>query len=303
MKILHVNQSDLFGGASRAAYRIHIALCRHGLDSMMGVDRKISDAWKVFGPRNRIEKVLIRMRHAIGSLILRMLNTESKVLHSPSILSSSWTTRQHEFRPDILHLHWVCAEMLSIRDIARLRYPVVWTLHDMWPFCGAEHYTDDFRWRDGYTRKNRPTHESGFDLNRWVWERKRKHWVHPLHIVTPSRWLSQCVQQSVLFRGWPVTVIPNALDTDRWAPVDQRIARSLLGLPLDEPLLLFGAMNGGQEPIKGFDLLVKALQYVVGERKDLHLAIFGESAPRDPIELPFPTHYMGRLHDDVALQM
>lgn len=303
MKILHVNQSDLCGGAARAAYRIHSALCRNGLDSWMGVNRKVSDDWKVFGPRSRFEKALIRLRPAIGSALLRMLKTENKILHSTSLFSSSWPKRQNEFKPDILNLHWICGEMLSIHNVGRLRNPVVWTLHDMWPFCGAEHYTDDFRWRDGYFRANRPRYESGFDLNRWVWERKRKHWTRPLHIVTPSRWLAQCVQQSVLMRGWPVTLIPNAIDTDVWAPIDQRIARSLLGLPRDEPLLLFGAMKGGQEPIKGFDLLVTALQYLVRERKDLHLVIFGESAPREPVGFPFPTHYMGRLHDDVALRL
>lgn len=303
MRVIHITHSDIYGGAARAAYRIHSALLRSKLDSWVCVNQKISDDWKVLGPRNRVEKILIRLRQAIGSSFMRMLKTENQVLHSPSLFSSSCLKRQREFKPDILHLHWICGEMLSTRDIGRSRNPVVWTLHDMWPFCGAEHYTDDFRWRDGYSRANRPRYESGFDLNRWVWERKRKHWTRPLHIVTPSRWLAQCVQQSVLMRGWPVTLIPNAIDTDVWAPIDQRIARSLLGLPRDEPLLLFGAMKGGQESIKGFDLLVTALQYLVRERKDLHLVIFGESTPRDPVGFPFPTHYMGCLHDDVALRL
>ena len=26
----------------------------------------------------------------------------------------------------------------------------------MWPFCGSEHYSDGFRWLEGYTAKNRP---------------------------------------------------------------------------------------------------------------------------------------------------
>ena len=48
----------------------------------------------------------------------------------------------------------------------------------------AEHYTTD-HWRDGYRHENRPEHESGFDLNRWTWQRKRKHWRRPLQIVCP----------------------------------------------------------------------------------------------------------------------
>ena len=40
--------------------------------------------------------------------------------------------------------------MLSIADIAKIKKPIVWTLHDMWAFCGAEHYTTDKRWINGY---------------------------------------------------------------------------------------------------------------------------------------------------------
>ena len=74
--------------------------------------------------------------------------------------------------------------MLSISDIARIRKPIVWTLHDMWAFSGAEHLAWDNRWQEGYRRDNRPAHESGFDLNRWVWQRKWKHWSRPLQIVS-----------------------------------------------------------------------------------------------------------------------
>ncbi len=304
MRIFHVNHSDLIGGAARAAYRIHQALLLdNSIDSLMVVDRKISDDWRVVGPQSALGRMQNGLRPYSGAIVGRLLKTENRILHSPSVFPSRWSNRLQKLRADIVHLHWVCNEMMSIGDIGRLPGPVVWTLHDMWPFCGAEHYTDDFRWRDGYLCTNRPSYESGFDLNRWVWERKQKHWQRPFQIVTPSRWLAGCVRESVLMKDWPVTVIPNALDTDVWAPVEKRLARSLLGLPLDEPLVLFGAMQGGLQPIKGFDLLLKALQYLGEDRKDLHLVVFGESAPKEPLSLPFATHYTGHLHDDVSLRL
>ena len=42
--------------------------------------------------------------------------------------------------------------MLSIKDIAKIKKPIVWTLHDMWAFSGAEHLSYKERWRDGYSR-------------------------------------------------------------------------------------------------------------------------------------------------------
>jgi glycosyltransferase involved in cell wall biosynthesis len=121
--------------------------------------------------------------------------------------------------------------MLSIPAIGALAGPVVWTLHDMWGFCGTEHYPSTDRWRDGYRRGTRPTDERGLDVDRWTWRRKRRHWTRPMHIVAPSRWMADCVRASRLMRDWPVTVIPNAIDTGVWRPVDRRVARELLGLP------------------------------------------------------------------------
>ena len=303
MRVEHLDYSDISGGAARAAYRIHQSLRRHRMDSLMGVDRKFSDDWSVQGPFGRFDRAIARLRPVVGRACIRLLKTRNAILHSPALLPSRWPKRLADFKADILHLHWICGEMISIPEIGRLPGPVVWTLHDMWPFCGAEHYTEDFRWRDGYVRSNRPAYESGVDLNRWVWERKRRYWKRPFHIVTPSHWLGRCVRESALMDGWSVTVIPNALNTDVWAPVEQVLARRLLGLPLDAPLVLFGAMGGSRSSIKGFDLLREALRHLRDQRHDLHLAIFGQSAPKDPEDLGFPVHYLGHLHDDLSLRV
>jgi glycosyltransferase involved in cell wall biosynthesis len=193
--------------------------------------------------------------------------------------------------------------MLSIANIGQLQQPVVWTLHDMWAFCGAEHYTDDHRWREGYWRHNRPGYEGGFDLNRWTWHRKRKHWRKPFQIVTPSQWLADCVRKSALMGDWPVTVIPNPIDTELWQPVDKCLARQLLDLPQDVPLLLFGAVKGSADPRKGFDLLKTALDRLRGEIAGLELAVFGQGEPKQPLDLDFPVHYMGRLQDPLSLRV
>jgi glycosyltransferase involved in cell wall biosynthesis len=103
-------------------------------------------------------------------------------------------------------------------------------------------------------------------------------------------------------RDWPVSVIPNPIDTERWQPFDQALARELLGLPKDVPLLLFGAIGGGQDPRKGFDLLQAALQNLRGEIPDLQLVVFGQLRPKDTPDLGFPIHYTGHLHDDLSLR-
>ncbi len=303
MKIAMVNYSDINGGAARAAWRIHHAIRQSGVDSQMSVNQASAGDWTVTGPRGKLAKASGMVRSPLGGLTTRLLKTGNPILHSPAILPSSWPKRLNDSDADIVHLHWVNGEMMSVADISHITKPVVWTLHDMWAFCGAEHYTEDFRWRDGYDKINRPSHESGFDLNRWTWQRKMKAWKKPMHIVTPSRWLADCARQSMLMRDWPISVIPNALDVDTWKPVEKKLARQLMNLPTDCPLLAFGAMGGGQDPRKGMDLLLSALDHLRGQFQDLQLVVFGQSTPRELPDLGFPIHYTGHLHDDLSLRV
>ncbi|QNI57169.1 hypothetical protein SynBIOSU31_00256 [Synechococcus sp. BIOS-U3-1] len=271
----------------------------------MLVNVAASGDWSVQGPTSKRSKAIGRVRHQLVTPLRQLLHTENPILHSPSLVPSGWPDRLNVSDADVVHLHWVQNEMLSITDIARIRKPIVWTLHDMWAFCGAEHYTTDHRWRDGYRSDNRPDHESGFDLNRTTWQRKRKHWRRPLQIVCPSQWLADCVHASALMADWPVAVVPYPVDTNRWQPIEQRLARHLLELPQDCPLLLFGAIGGGNDHRKGMDLLLTALTQLrtEGNLQDLRLMVFGQLAPQSPPQLGFPVHYTGHLHDDLSLRV
>ena len=172
---------------------------------------------------------------SLSRRVVGRLKTENSVIHTPALWNSNLPGRLNASDADVVNLHWISGQMLSIRDIARIKKPIVWTLHDMWAFCGAEHYTDDRRWHNGYARGNRPVYESGFDLNRWTWKRKQKHWKTPMHIITPSTWLADCATQSALIQGWPIRVVPNCVDMESWKPLAKHLGRELLGLPVEVP--------------------------------------------------------------------
>ena len=304
MKIIHLNQSDINGGASRAAYRIHQSLLKEGVNSEMWVNKIFSNDHTVKGPLTKIEKLLVNLNpHLINNTLLKMLKTKNKILHSPSVLPSTWPKRINESDADIIHLHWIQNEMLSIKDISKIKKPIVWTLHDMWAFCGAEHYTIDSRWREGYSSTNRPSYESGIDLNYWTWKRKKKYWKNPIQITTPSKWLANCVKESKLMSNWPVSVIAYPLNMDIFKPINKKIARTQLNLPLDKKLILFGANGGTKDPRKGFDLLVGALEYLKNYSKTnrFELVVFGQAKPKSSSNFSFPVHYLGNLKNDTNL--
>ena len=304
MKVFQINHSDVHGGAARAAYRIHRSLLSSGIVSQMMVNVSSSGDWTVQGPTSQLDKAIVRIRPQLVKPLYKLLGVGNQIDYSPALVPSRFPERLNASDADVVHLHWLQEEMLSIADIARIDKPIVWTLHDMWPICGAEHYTTDHRWRDGYWHDNRPEHERGFDLNRWTWQRKRKQWRRPFQIVCPSNWLADCVRNSALMADWPVAVVSNPIDTSRWQPIDQRFARQLLGLPQECPLLLFGAIGGGKDPRKGVDFLLSSLAHLCNEPslQSLQLVVFGQLAPQSPPYLGFPVHYTGHLHDDLSLR-
>ena len=61
----------------------------------------------------------------------------------------------NKINPDIVNLHWVSNEMISLREISKIKIPVVWTLVDMWLFCGGEHYSDEKRYIKGYSKSTK----------------------------------------------------------------------------------------------------------------------------------------------------
>jgi glycosyltransferase involved in cell wall biosynthesis len=306
MKVVIMSQSDILGGAARAALRLHKSLMACVMESRMRVGNKKSDLISVDGPQGRLSKALGLVRPFLGRTLMRLQKTNNSILHSPAILSSGLVDEINSSPADVINLHWVCDEFLSVEDIGRIRKPVVWTLHDMWAFSGAEHYGPDnsnARWQNGYTVNNRPSSHKGFDIDRWVWNRKRRAWRYPIQIVTPSRWLSECVKASYLMHTWPVTVIPNVLDCRQFQPWPKPLAREVLGLPPNAILVLFGAMRGGEDFIKGWDLLQPALACIAREHVGVNCVIFGQSEPINPPNLGLPLHWMGHLNDDATLAL
>ncbi|MBU3604096.1 glycosyltransferase family 4 protein [Polynucleobacter sp. AP-Kaivos-20-H2] len=303
MRVFALNLSDSVGGAAKAAYRIHQAVRGVGVNSSLIVHRKISNDPHIIGPKTNLEIFFDRFRSGVGVLVARLIRARNGDYHSPAMFPTSWSKRLNQSSADVVHLHWIHGEMMSVEDLGSIDKPLVWTLHDMWAFSGAEHYSEDLRWKEGYTQGNRPRDEAGFDLNRWTWLRKQKAWKNPIQIVTPSQWLASCVKNSALMRNWPVEVIPNPIDVNQWAPIDKKIAREKLDLPQDVPLILFGAIGGAADPRKGFDLLQEALQKLSGKIDSLELVVFGQAAPTQPVDLGFPVHYLGHLASEVDMQM
>lgn len=310
MKILHLSTDDFSGGASRAAYRLHTALLQNGIDSTMRVLVHQTANNKVIagkGVRTFAEKVKGRINHKVQQFAERNWKTDNLIMHSFGQASAGIVSEINNSDADVVNLHWI-VNLLSIEDIAKIRKPIVWTLHDMWAFCGGEHVVVDdnqtARFRTGYLLNNRPKGESGPDLNRLAWESKKKHWAHQqFKIVTPGNWMARCAKDSVLFRDSPIKVIPNPIEMDYlWRSVPQKFARQVLGLGSDKKYVLSGSA-GGMPQLKGEDLLKFAMKKVVASESGIELLVFGQNQPIAHKDWPCKVNWLGPVRDDHVMSL
>jgi glycosyltransferase involved in cell wall biosynthesis len=306
MKILHLSESDT-GGAGRATIRLHQGLQRLGVNSQVLVLLKYSDDCTVLSPQTSLGKFSSKLKlpERLDALPLNIYPRRNAKDFSLQWLPQRVSSTLAQLAPDIVNLHWICHGFVSIETLAKLNKPIVWTLHDMWPFTGGCHYSQECdRYKMSCGECPQLGSHQNWDFSRWVWQRKAKSWNNiNLTVVTPSVWLAQCAQSSSLFKNLRVEVIPNGLDTQKYQPIPRPIARSILNLPQDKPLVLFGAMYPNSDRRKGFHLLQQALQILskTEQGKPIQLVIFGASQPQEPLELGLQSHYLGRLNDEISL--
>jgi glycosyltransferase involved in cell wall biosynthesis len=305
VKILHLSTYDTAGGAARAAYRLHQGLQNINADSQVLVQAKFSDDKAVFEPKGSLDKGLGMLGHALDAVPPRFYRQRTG-----SEFSTQWTPdriipRVAQLNPDVINLHWINESYLQIETIAKLNRPIVWTLHDMWAFTGGCHYDQDCgQYVNSCGSCPQLSSNKKFDLSRWIWQRKSRGWKDTcLTIVTPSAWLGKCAVSSSIFRHHRVEVIPYGLNTDKYKPIDRQIVRSLLNLPQDKQLVLFGAINPTSAHRKGFHFLQPALQNLCqsGWQNKVELVVIGSSQPDNHTDLGFKTHYLGQLSDDISI--
>lgn len=291
-----------------AALRLHKALLSQGEDSHVAVldkDGYVSNVSLLGGrcARRFLRPVIQR----IEAKLLDVVYSRPKYpAHTTFSVTPSWNhVRLNRLSKDILHLHWVGEGLLTPFSLARLRGPVVWTMHDTFPFTGGCHFTSTGCTRYQGMCGQCPELDSSIaaDISRIHWLLKR-HAIMRMRpvIVSPSKEYAERARQSGMLHDCSIEVIPNGLDAGVYRPIPKDQARSLLGLPQDEQLILFGAVLATGDTNKGFDLLHEALLRLGAMNGvDFSAVVFGTVA--SDTMLPCSAHFLGRLRDPLTLAL
>jgi glycosyltransferase involved in cell wall biosynthesis len=294
-----LNTMDRSGGAARAAARLHRGLRNLDVDSRMLVQVRTSEDNTVTGGSGKTAGASARMRLLLDQLpVMAHLHKQPGVF-APALLPGTAWRRANRLHADIIHLHWITKAFVAISDIPRFNAPLVWTLHDMWPFTGGCHYDMGCgRYTSGCGTCPLLGSRRSDDLSARLLRRKRRALeAANLTIVSPSTWLADCARGSELLHDVRIEVIPNGIDLERFRPVPKPEARAALSIRPDKKVILFGAMGPTDDRRKGYDYLQAALQTLARNGCTAELVIFGvQQSSRPPCSLP--TRYTGKLDND-----
>lgn len=253
MKILNVSYSDQFGGAAKSAYRIHNLLNSiDNIKSEMIVVKKISKDKNVIILDKKYLNFIFKLKNYLGMLLSKFdRNNNPK---SYNFFSSPFLKYINNSDHDLINLHWINAETLSINDVKKINKPFIITMHDMWWICGSENYLEygDKKWKKG---------EFNNFLSNYIYKKKKS--ISPKAIVSPSKWLLNCAKNSNLYNKSKLFNVPY--------PINQKIffcrknVKSFSKFKLfknQKIKIFFGVFGNASDKRKGIDLLIKSLNLI-----------------------------------------
>ena len=302
MKVLHIVAGTLTGGAARGAYWLHRGQREIGIDSKILTDSQdnLEDPSVVSIARTPTRKLKLTLLRRLATLSLAPYPKRK-----PWLFHTGWEGEDVAKHPsyrdaDLIHLHWING-LASIRQLRKIKKPVVWTLRDMWPLTGGCHYALGCdRYESGCGNCPQLASNSPWDLSRLVAANKRASLPANLRPIGISQWLSDCAARSRIFSGIPIDTISNNVDTREFFPVPPLLARQVLGIPTNARVILVAAQRLDLF-YKGFELFFEALRSL--RTADVHVLSFGEagSAPADAFGVAHI--HLGFLTDTISLRL
>lgn len=304
MKILHINLADQARGAALAAFRLHKAQIKAGHESRMLVGLKCKDRPEIAMLPSRVT--------AWQRTRFRFVNW-FETATGLQYLWQPWRREymQHPFvaGAEVIHLHNIHSGYfpISLLPALQARYPLVWTLHDLWSItghCSYPYLHACERWKNGCGRcpalSDFPPIR--IDTTALLWRIKRRLFRRTqLYLVTPSAWMADRVRQSPFFENKQIVSIAHGLDTKIFRPIPKEAARKALGLPDGERLVLFAAFDLFQER-KGGRYLFQALQRLYDQgMRDLRLVTIGNDRKEVGRNFRFPVQPLGLIREEKKL--
>ncbi len=313
MKITLVN-TLLKGGASKSAQRLYngLKLFNHEtkflVKNNIGSDQCIISEFETFQKSNKFRKIVkyLDIKLQFNEEFGKFLNIRSEQgLDKFSLPYSNCKIYNSEIikNSDLINLHWV-AEFLDFKSFfGYIEKPVIWTLHDEFPFSVGEHYIEHLVFNEFSELKPRVKSDFEKKVELKLRESKLKIFekVDKLTIVGPSQWICEQSRSSELFSKYDTYNIPYGVNTDIFKFWDKDFAKRFFNIPNDCPSILFVADNINENR-KGIRLLLSALNKLEGEK--LNLLVVGSGEININIkDSTLKLYRFGRINDERIISL
>lgn len=302
IKVLHLVAGDLSGGAARGAYWLHCGLRELRVDSKVFTNSKITigDDSVATTMKSKKDKAFNMVRSQLDNLYLLLYSKRKRIIFSTGMFGVDFTKTKEYEDADIIHLHWINGGFVNIKHLAKIDKPIVWTMRDMWPMTGGCHYSMECEKYKTGCGTCEQLQSSGYDLSRYVLNRKKKYIPKTMKLVGISHWLSDKARESELFREFDMRTISNNIDTKEFFPVEKKVARGILGIKTQKKIILIGSTSL-KDFYKGFGKFQEAVSGL--DKTKYFLCFFGNVDKHVAEELGFEYKSFGYLNDNISLRL
>ncbi len=231
--LLQINSALNYGSTGKIAEQIGLLAKCHGWHSCIAHGNKYQN------PSQLETYQVVTHRQEL------LHEAQSLLFDAHGLASVNETTRLcrwiDSISPDVIHLHNIHGYYLNylalFKYLQRTDTPIVWTLHDCWPFTGHCAYFDFIgcdKWKTGCGHcPARWTYPKSFiDRSERNWELKRESFSsvsNRLTIVAVSEWIAGFVRESFLSEA-DIRNIHNGIDINVFSPKETAGLRSRLSL-------------------------------------------------------------------------
>lgn len=223
-------------------------------------------------------------------------------MFSNPFIGSSVINHSSFKKASIVYIHWVQMGFLTLNEIEKIVLSgkkIVFVLHDMWGITGGchidlncNHYKEDCA--------DCPIlPEQGSFPMKQLAKKKLIYGHKNVSFISPSKWLAKCVEESSVGKEREVKYIPNFFDSPYFKPDSDHSERKDLIFEKSVKIISFAAVNIDSF-YKGFDFLLKALEYLpsIYKEENLEIHVIGEKSQELLASIPYPIKYLGYLNSE-----
>lgn len=254
MKIANIIYDLDQGGASIALKRIN---------KTINLNKKIYSNIITYKKKDILSKIIDFIKFIIDKIFTKTLilffkyNIKNTI--NFNLIDSHLLKKINNSNSNIINIHWIGNNSLSLNDIGRINKKVILTLHDMWPYTAIEHYVDEKYYKKYYSLNSKK--RENFFLN-FIFKKKIKFFRNISYVICTSQWQRNMLALSPVFKNTKKILIPLPLDFDKWIPIDKNNAKKKFKIKNNCFTILLPLSNIYANKRKGLNFLITVLEKI-----------------------------------------